>query len=214
VTRVNLLRNGPVHRQKAEPSPDRHRGALACLVILALTSCGLGWWGLALHRDAARVTRELVRARHEVARLRTVAADAGALEAAARDIQERIEVLLQLRAAQGAPVRILEEIGRAVPEDCWLTAVIDEGSGGSRIDGRAPALSSLFQLVERLEGSSVFRSVDVLDSRATPDDSGTDLIAFSLIASLHAPHPGAGEPGVRAPTNAVANDASPIERSR
>ncbi|HZA34528.1 MAG TPA: hypothetical protein VE505_06355, partial [Vicinamibacterales bacterium] len=82
------------------------------------------------------------------------------------------------------------------------------------IDGRAPALSSLFQLVERLEGSSVFRSVDVLDSRATPDDSGTDLIAFSLVASLHAPRPGAGEPGVRAPTNPVANDGSPIERSR
>jgi Tfp pilus assembly protein PilN len=155
-----------------------------------------------------------VRARQEVARLRTVAADAGALEAAARDIQERIEVLHQLRAAQGAPARILEEIGRAVPEDCWLTAVIDEGSGGSRIDGRAPALSSLFQLVERLEGSSVFRSVDVLDSRATPDDSGTDLIAFSLIASLHAPPPGAGEPGVRAPANLVANDGSPSERSR
>ena len=214
MTRVNLLRNGPVHGQKAESSPDRRRGALACLVTLALTSCGLGWWGLALHRDAARVSRELARARHDVQRLRTVASDAGALEVAARDIQDRIDVLHQLRAAQGAPARVLEEIGRAIPEDCWLTAVIEEGPGGSRIDGRAPALSSLFQLVERLEGSSVFSRVEVLDSRATPDESGTDLIAFSVMASLHAPRPGAGEPGVRAPTNAVANDGSPIERSR
>ena len=111
VTRVNLLRTAPVHQRKAESSPDRRRGALACGVILTLTSCGLGWWGLALHRHAARVDGELA-ARDTILRgCAPVAADAGALERASRDIQERIDVLLQLRASQRAPVRVLEEIG-------------------------------------------------------------------------------------------------------
>jgi len=214
VTRVNLLRSPPAHQRKAESSPDQRRGALAFVVILTLTSCGLVWWGLALHRRTARVDGELARTRHDLARLRMVAADTGALERASRETQKRIDVLLQLRVSQRAPVRGLEAIGRAVPADCWLAAVTDDGPGAVRIDGRAPALSSLFQLVERLEGSGAFRSVEVLDSRATSDDSGTDVIAFSLIVSLHTLPAGAGGPGVRPPPHAVADGRSAIERRR
>jgi Tfp pilus assembly protein PilN len=213
VTRVNLLRTAPVHGRKAESSPDRRCGALAG-VILTLTSFGIGWWGLALHRDAAHVERELVRERGELARLRTAAGDASALERASQDIQERIDVLVRLRASQRAPVRVLDEIARAIPGDCWLTAVIEDGPGGVRVDGRAPALSSLFQLVERLESSSALRDVEVLDSRATADDSGTDLVGFSVKASLHTPGAGAGKPGVGPPPSAVADRQAPTERSR
>ena len=124
-------------------------------------------------------------------------------------------MLLQLRAVPAcACPRPRGDWAAPVPADCWLTAVTDDGPGAVRIDGRAPALSSLFQLVERLEGSGAFRSVEVLDSRATSDDSGTDVIAFSLIASLHTPPAGAGGPGVRPPPNAVADGRSAIERSR
>ncbi len=214
MTRVNLLRTGPVHRRKTESSPDRRRGALACSVAFALTSCGVGWSSLALHRQAARVDGELVRVRYELARLRPAAAEAGSLERASRDIQERIDVLVRLRASQRAPGRVLDAIARAVPGDCWLTALIDDGPGGVRVDGRAPALSSLFRLVERLEGSSAFRRVEVLDSRATDDGSGTDLVGFSLQASFHPPDAGARELGVRSPPNAGAKAETPTERSR
>lgn len=214
MTRVNLLRTAPVHRRKTESSPDRRRGALACGVILTLTSFGISWWGLALHRDAARIERELVRERGELARLRTTAGDAGALERASRGIQERIDVLVRLRASQRAPARVLDEIARAVPGDCWLTAVIEDGPGAVRVDGRAPALSSLFQFVERLESSNVLGGVEVLDSRATADDSGTDLVGFSLKASLHTPGAGAGEPGVGPPPSAVADGRAATQWSR
>jgi Tfp pilus assembly protein PilN len=214
VTRVNLLLSAPVHRRKAESSPDRRRSALACGVILALTGCSLVAWGLALHRRAVRVDLELAATRQDLARLRTVAADASALQRASRDMQERIDLLTQLRASQRAPLRVLEEIGRAVPGDCWLTAVVDDGPGRIRVGGHAPALSSLFQLVERLEGSKVFRSVEVLDSRAASEDPGPDLIEFSLIASLHGAGVHAAAPGVRPRLNAVAEGRPATERSR
>jgi len=189
---------------------------LACSVILTVTGCGLAGWSLALHHDALRVDRDLAATRHDLARLRTAAADAGALARASQDIQERIDALVQLRASQRAPVRVLDEIGRALPGDCWLTALIDDGPGRIRLDGRAPALAALFELVERLEVAGLFRSVDVLDSRATPDDSGPDLVAFSLVASLRDPRTGAGAdgPGVRRPPHAVADGRSAIKGSR
>jgi hypothetical protein len=215
VTRVNLLLTAPVHRRrKVESSPDRRRGALACSAILALTSCSLVAWGLALHRHAVRIDLELVAARQNLARLRTVAADASALQRASEDIQKRIDLLTQIRASQRAPLRVVAEIGRAVPGDCRLTAVTDDGPGRVRVGGQAPALSSLFQLVERLEESNVFGSVDVLDSHATSEDSEIDLIEFSLTASVHLPGARTNGRGVRPPLNADAEGRSATERSR
>ena len=111
MTRVNLLRSRARSPKEGRVVPDRRRGALAFVVILTLTSCGLVWWGLALHRRTARVDGELARTRHDLARLRMVAADTGALERASRETQERIDVLVQLRVSQRAPVRGLEAIG-------------------------------------------------------------------------------------------------------
>ena len=213
MTRVNLLRTAPVHRRKTESSPDQRRGALACSVILTLAAFGLGSSGLTLQRHATRMDRELARTRDELARLRTVAAEAGTLERASRDIQGRIDVLNQLRASQGLHVRALEGLGRALPRDCWLTAVIEDGSGGFRIEGRAPALSSLFHFVEGLERSSVVRGVEVLDSRTAAEESGTDLVGFSLKASLYTPAAG-GKPGFRQPPDALADLRSRAERSK
>jgi hypothetical protein len=213
VTRINLLQTAPVHRRKTQSSPDQRRGALACSVILTLAGFGLGWWGLTLQWHGARVDRELARTRQELARLRAVVVEARALELAARDIHGRIDLLDQLRGSQGLHVRVLDGLGRALPRDCWLTALTEDGSGGVRVEGRAPALSSLFHFVEGLERSGIVRGVEVLDSRTAAEDSGTDLVGFSLKASLYTPGAG-GEPGFRQPLTAFANSPSPAERSR
>ena len=186
MTRVNLLRSVPDPRGNPD-APDRWRGALAGSVIVTLTACTLASWAWALHQDASRLDRELAGGRRELSRLRRVVADAAAMGRASHDLQRRIDALGELRAAQRAPVRILEAVGSALPGDCWLTVVIEDHANTLRIEGRAPALSSLLEMVEHLEHSTVFRGVQVLDSHARDGDPGGNAIGFSLKALLRTP---------------------------
>jgi Tfp pilus assembly protein PilN len=185
VTRVNLLRSVPDARANAG-APDRRRGALAGSVILILTACALASWTWALHREGARLDRELARGGHELSRLRRVIADAAAMSEASQDLQRRIDAIGALRQAQRAPVRILEAVGSALPGDCWLTVVVEEPANTMRIEGRAPALSSLLEMVEHLERSVIFAHVEVLDSHARNDDPDGNAIGFSVKATVRA----------------------------
>jgi Tfp pilus assembly protein PilN len=186
MTRVNLLRSVPDPRGHPD-APDRRRGALAGRVILSLAACSLGAWAWVLHTDVSRLDRELARGRDELSRLRRVVADAGVMGRASHDLQQRIDALGELREAQRAPVRILEAIASALPGDCWLTVLMEDPGNTLRIEGRAPALASLLEMVEQLERSAVFRGVEVLDSHARDDDPEGDAIGFSLKALLRTP---------------------------
>jgi Tfp pilus assembly protein PilN len=186
VTRVNLLRSVPNPLGNPD-APDRRRAALAGRVILSLTACSLGVWAWVLYTDASRLDRELARGRDELSRLRKVVADAVVTGRAAHDLQQRIDALGELRDAQRAPVRILEAIDSALPGDCWLTVLMEDPANTLRIEGRAPALSSLLEMVEQLERSAVFRGVEVLDSHTRDDDADGDAIGFSLKALLRTP---------------------------
>jgi hypothetical protein len=204
VTRVNLLRAMPDRGPRSDPFSERRRGAIACGLLLASTSCGLGIWAWRIHRESARLGLELARAGHDMVRLRPVVAEAEALGLASLDLQRHVEVLEGLRSSQRGPAQLVEEIRRAVPDDCWLTAIADDRSDAVRIEGRGPALSSLFLFVERLQRSDAFAGgVEVLESHTASDPDG-DLTAFSVRAARSAsagavlPASRSGTPGAAA----------------
>jgi len=186
VTRVNLLRSVPNPLGNPD-TPDRRRAALVGRVILSLTACSLGASAWVLYTEASRLDRELARSRDELSRLRTVVADAVVMGRASHDLQQRIDALGELRDAQRAPARILEAIDSALPGDCWLTVLMEDPANTFRIEGRAPALSSVLEMLEKLERSAVFGGVEVLDSHARDDDTDGNAIGFSLKALPRTP---------------------------
>jgi hypothetical protein len=103
VTRVNLLRAMPDRGPRSDPFSERRRGAIACGLLLASTSCGLGIWAWRIHRESARLGLELARAGHDMVRLRPVVAEAEALGLASLDLQRQVEVLEGLRSSQRGP---------------------------------------------------------------------------------------------------------------
>jgi Tfp pilus assembly protein PilN len=181
MTRVNLLRIQSERSATAAPRVADRRAAMAGGLLLTLTSCGLGLWAAALHREATRLDLELTAARQTMSRLQVILGRADAMRLATQNLQQRVEQLEQLRAAQRAPVHMLEEIGRSLPDDCWLTAITDDPPDAVRIEGRASALPALFAFVERLEASGGFRGgVEVLESHVDAADVEDGSATFSL----------------------------------
>ena len=102
----------------------------------------------------------------------------------------------QLRRNQTGPVRLLDEISRALPPMVWLTS-LEQSSDGREvaIEGRCVALTGLSDLIAGLEASSYFhRSVDVVSTETEViSEGGGELIAFGIKATFEVPGETPGE---------------------
>jgi Tfp pilus assembly protein PilN len=207
VTRVNLLRAPSERRRRLEPFRERRAGALAGAGALAVLLCTLGSCAWGLHREAAALDDQLDRARLKASHLRSTVAHDEAIGRASQVLRQHVATLEALERARRIRPRVLKSIGEAVPADSWLTAITEEPGDAVRIEGRAPAISSLFAFVARLEGSGVFvGGVDVLESHTGTGDAEGDLAAFTVrtfITTRPAPNGGpAGREAARSSSGA------------
>jgi Tfp pilus assembly protein PilN len=183
VTRVNLLRPAPDRRGFVVSPRHRWRVLAACGAFLALTSGGLAWWWSSLHRTSAELDADLLRARQELAQLRTAIARRETESRVSGALLQRIGVLEVLRAGQGTPLAVLEAIGASLPGDCWLTVIAYETASPVRVEGRARQLASIFEFAERLEASRAFDGgVHVVESHLEANDTQGPVVTFSLEA--------------------------------
>jgi Tfp pilus assembly protein PilN len=155
-------------------------------VLGALALCAVAPWWWALHREAARLDGSLARARERTARLRLRATEADALSRTAALLQQRIEAVQQVQRTRGDRLRMLTAVSEALPEDCRLSTLADDGSGTVKIEGRALDVSSVLEFVHGIAASGVFPGgVDVVDSHTVTTAGAEDGdIVFVLRALL------------------------------
>jgi len=199
--RINLL---PAERARAPRRASSgsslqlgQRVTLACSLILVAAGVGVLWWWWALDRSSARLDGELLAAQREATRLRSIIVQVDNFEKQKQQLERRVALIEELRKGQGAPVRILDEISKALPDMLWLTEIKqDPATGDLAIDGRCVTLTGLSDFVGNLERSGQFRKpVEILDSKVEPGSSGgPELIKFSVKAQ-YAP-PGTPVPAV------------------
>jgi type IV pilus assembly protein PilN len=117
-------------------------------------------------------------------------------------LEQRVNLVEQLRKAQTGPVHLLDQISRALPSMLWLTELkqSDKTPGEIVIDGRSTTLTGVSDFVKNLEESGYFkRSIDIISSttEAIPQPPG-ELIKFQLRAQFQEL-----EPKKPAPTGTV-----------
>jgi type IV pilus assembly protein PilN len=186
--RINLL---AVERPRAKKArlviPAAHRVTIAASLILIATVLGIGWWFLALRQRSAQIDQDIVKAETEAVKLRSVLAQVQKFEARKAQLTQRVTLIEQLRKGQSAPVHVLDEISRSLPERLWLTEVRQVGSDFT-IMGYTASLPSLSDFVANLEATKWFkRPVEILDSQVTTDKVAGDLVKFSIKGALNDP---------------------------
>ena len=198
--RINLLspeRSRPT-RSASGGLQAGQKVTLACSLILVATAVGVLWWWWVLDRNSARLDSELVSSQRESARLKSLIQQVETFEKQKQQLQSRVALIEELRKGQSAPVHMLDEISRALPDMLWLTELKQEATGELTIEGRCVTLTSLSDFVGNLETSGRFkRPVEILDSQVEPaSGTKTELIKFSIKAQYSSPDAPPAPPAV------------------
>jgi type IV pilus assembly protein PilN len=186
--RINLL---AVERKSEKKSrfviSPAQRVTIGASLILIATVLGIGWWFLSLTNQTAQLDQDIATAETEALKLRTVLAQVQKFEARKAMLTQRVTLIEQLRRGQSAPVHVLDEISKSLPDRLWLTEIKQVG-GDFTISGFTASLPSLSDFVANLEATKWFkRPVEILDSQVTPDAKAGDLVKFSIKGALNDP---------------------------
>jgi len=196
--RINLL----AERRSVKPVSRGLQAGQKITVIgsllLVLTLVGVGWRYWALGQQEAEVVREVAAAQREEQRLAEILKQVAEFEARKAQLQQRVSLIDELRKGQNAPVHMIDQVSRALPDMTWLTSLKQDGFTLT-VQGRCLTLTSLSDFVGNLEASRYFaRPVEIVESAVVPGDGKTpDLIQFTIkgtfqMAGADAPLPAKG----------------------
>jgi type IV pilus assembly protein PilN len=154
-------------------------------LILVLAALAIGWRYWALGQQAAGIDRQLAEARREEQRLAGILKQVQEFEARREVLQQRASLIDELRKGQSAPVHMVDQISRSLPEMTWLTELRQDGYDVT-MQGRCLSLTSLSDFVGNLEATRYFkRPVEILSSEVVSGQQGTpDLIQFTIRGSF------------------------------
>ena len=203
--RINLL---AVERERARTKrvliPAAHRVTIGASVILVGSALLIGWWFWSLRQESARVDEELVAAEAETRQIRSVLEQVRKFESQKAMLQQRVTLIEQLRKGQTAPVHLLDEISKSLPERLWLNELAQTGADFT-MSGMTDSMTAVSDFVGNLENTRWFKKpVEIVDSQVQADAKAGDLIKFQIKAQFvdptaPAPQPAAGRgaPGGR-----------------
>jgi type IV pilus assembly protein PilN len=184
--RINLL---ATDRRGAKAAPKGFQAGQKITVIgsllLVLTCAGLGWRYWALDQQDKDLTRQIDQATREEQRLAEILKEVADFEARKVQLEQRVALIDELKKGQNAPVHMIDQISRSLPEMTWLTGLKQEGYTLT-IQGTCLTLTSLSDFVGNLEATRYFKKpVEIVDSTVVKGDGkGPDLIQFTIRGSF------------------------------
>jgi type IV pilus assembly protein PilN len=119
-------------------------------LAVALLGCGYFFWTVS--SAIADTNSRIVVAKAEVAKLQVEKAKKEELEAKRKSFQDQVNLIERLKAEQGGPVRMLDEISKALPDFVWLTR-IDQAGAIVKIAGEASNNNSVADFLANLQRS-------------------------------------------------------------
>jgi len=183
--RINLLSERRTVKVASKGFQAGQKITVIGSLLVVLTLVGVGWRYWAIGQQEAQVVRDVAAAKREEQRLAEILKQVQSFEARKQQLEQRVALIDELRKGQNAPVHMIDQISRALPDMTWLTTVRQDGYNLT-IEGRCLTLTSLSDFVGNLEASRYFkRPVEIVDSAVVSGDGKTpDLIQFTIRGSF------------------------------
>lgn len=201
--RINLLATER-KTARAAAAPAMQAGQKMMVIgslLLVLTVAALGWRFWALGQEEAQIARQIEAEQREEQRLQEILKQVEEFQARRKLLEARVALIDELRKGQSAPVHMVDQISKALPDMTWLTGMSQNGYTLT-IQGRCLTLTSLSDFIGNLEASRYFiRPVEIIETTTDTSgrDKGPELIVFTIrgtfqmagVESVAPPPPGA-----------------------
>jgi type IV pilus assembly protein PilN len=205
--RINLLNSERASKAVAVPGFQAgQKMAVIGSLLLVVTVALLGWRYWSLGQQDAEVARQIDAANREEQRLQEILKQVTEFENRKKILEARLALIDELRKGQTAPVHMIDQVSKALPEMTWLTSLQQSGYTLT-MQGRCLTLTSLSDFVGNLEASRYFiRPVEIIETTVIPAESGKggpELISFTIrgtfqmsgVESVAPPPPGTAKGG-------------------
>jgi type IV pilus assembly protein PilN len=156
--RINLLTEAKAAaaRKKAPLLPTGAR----LNHVLFFGGLGLGLlyvivMGLTLMSRRSQLEDEIVKARLEADRLKSIIQEVKEYEDKKASLEAKIQLINSLKTNQKGPVRLMDEISKALPDLVWLTA-LDVSSNQISMKGKTLSPNAVATYLENLKKSPFF----------------------------------------------------------
>jgi type IV pilus assembly protein PilN len=186
--RINLLAVEREAKKKKATFQAGQKVAVACGLILVLTGGVIGWRYLVLTRESADLDREIADKQAQAARLHSIIQQVQQFEQQKGQLQQRVQLIEQLRKSQKGPVHMLDQLSRSLPTMMWLTG-LKQADDAITIDGKSTTQTGVSDFVSNLESSGYFRkSIDIVNTVTDPPTTNTpEIVKFTLKAVFVTP---------------------------
>jgi type IV pilus assembly protein PilN len=156
--RINLLTEARAAAARKK-SPFLPSGArLNNLILLGGVVAGvlyIGIMALILTSRSKNLDEEIARAQEEVARLKSIIDEVKGYEDKKASLEAKIQLINNLKTNQKGPVRLMDEISKALPDLVWLSDLTVSGDQVS-LKGRTLSPNAVATYLENLKKSPFF----------------------------------------------------------
>jgi type IV pilus assembly protein PilN len=110
----------------------RRRAPVNTTIILAIVAAAIGFLAMGygwfwLNGEVNRLQADIQRTQAELRRFEELAKQVDKFQAEKKRLEEKLKIIQALMVAQGGPVRVLDEVSKALPNEVWLTAFTRTG---------------------------------------------------------------------------------------
>jgi len=178
--KINLISEAPTaavsKRKRPEFSLGAKQGDIILVTVLAISMAVSGTWWYLLKSKRADL-RELERQRTvERDELKPYIEKVEELEAKRALLKRKVDVINELKNKQRGPVRIMDEVSRALPDLVWLTKLTLAGNNITLV-GEAMDENAVANYYSNLDASPFFEEPEVKNLARHGED-----FAFTLTA--------------------------------
>ena len=182
--KINLVAEAPARLKGPKgPRPELSLGArqgdILLLVVLGIALLGIGtrWLLLKNERDHLREVERTKRAERD--ELQPYIQKVQELEAKRDQLKHKISVINSLKQNQRGPVRIMDEVSRALPDLVWLTRMNMKGNNLT-ISGVAMDETAVANYISNLDSSPFFQEPTLKRMARGKEDSFSFILECSF----------------------------------